>query len=105
DGARVGDVRVIEDLLEGYEAAANTVDRCAGEVYNIGGGRTNAISLLDLLDYLGKKRGCPIAVTKKDGRPGDQRCFISDNRKARCELNWTAKTHWTRGLDQLHDWL
>ena len=105
DGKQVRDVLFIEDLLDGYEAAANNIDRCAGEVYNIGGGRTNTISLLDLLDYLGKKRGSPIAVTKKDWRPGDQRCFISDNRKAQRELNWTAKTHWTRGLDQLHDWV
>src|SRR5205823_3725063 len=65
DGKQVRDVLFIEDLLDGYEAAAKSIDRCAGEVYNIGGGRSNTISLLDLLDYLGKKRGSPIVVTKK----------------------------------------
>jgi len=105
DGKQVRDALFIDDLVDAYEAAANSVEKAAGRVYNIGGGRANTISLLDLIDYLGKKLGRPLQYQKKDWRPGDQRCFISDNRKAQRELGWTAKTSWQRGLDQLYDWV
>ena len=77
----------------------------AGQVYNVGGGAANAISLLDLLSYLQTRRGEPVATTSKLWRPGDQRVFISDNSKAQRELGWSAKTSWRDGLDQLYDWV
>ena len=44
-----------------FEAAARNIDRAAGRVYNVGGGPSNMMSLLDLLDYLGERAGEPIA--------------------------------------------
>jgi CDP-paratose 2-epimerase len=105
DGKQVRDVLFIDDLLDAYDIAAAKIEKCAGQVFNIGGGRTNAISLLDLLDYLAKKIGKPIEYQKRPWRPGDQRCFISDNGKAERELGWSAKTDWTRGLGQLYEWV
>jgi CDP-paratose 2-epimerase len=105
DGKQVRDVLFIDDLLDAYDLAAGNIDKCSGEVFNIGGGRSNAISLLDLLDYLGRKMGKSVEYQKKPWRPGDQRCFISDNRKVERELGWRAKTGWTRGLDQLYEWV
>ncbi|MBC8106760.1 MAG: GDP-mannose 4,6-dehydratase [Anaerolineae bacterium] len=105
DGKQVRDVLFVEDLVDAYEAAATRIDTAAGDVFNVGGGVRNTISLLDLLEYLGKKLGKPIQFTKQDWRPGDQRCFIADTSKAQRQLGWTAKTDWQQGLDKLYDWV
>ena len=81
------------------------IDKVAGQVFNVGGGPSNTISLIDLLEYLGRKQGAPIPHTMLDWRPGDQRVFISDNGRANRELGWTPKTNWQKGLDQLYDWV
>src|SRR5215210_767426 len=105
DGKQVRDVLFVEDLIDAYEAAASRIETSAGDVFNVGGGVRNTISLLDLLDYLGQKLGKPIQFTKQPWRPGDQRCFIADTSKAERQLGWTAKTTWQQGLDKLYDWV
>jgi CDP-paratose 2-epimerase len=105
DGRQVRDVLFIEDLIDAYERAARNIDRAGGGVYNVGGGRANTISLLDLLGYLSTKMGRELKFEKRNWRPGDQRVFISNNSKAMRELGWTAKTSWQSGLDQLYDWV
>jgi CDP-paratose 2-epimerase len=105
DGRQVRDVLFIDDLLDAYDAAVAGIDRSAGQVYNVGGGRANTISLLDLVEYLGARQGRPIEYKQQGWRPGDQRCFISDNSKAARELGWTPATGWRSGLDALWDWV
>ena len=105
DGKQVRDILFVDDLIDSYEAAASQIDRCKGEVFNVGGGVSNTISLLDLLEYLGTRVGKPIPFTKQAWRPGDQRCFIADTGKAGRELGWTPKTSWQQGLDKLYDWV
>ncbi len=105
DGKQVRDILFVDDLIDAYEAAASRIDEVKGEVFNVGGGRRNTISLLDLLEYLGKRVGKPIEFKRQPWRPGDQRCFIADTGKAERELQWTAKTNWQQGLDKLYDWV
>ncbi|CAN5552698.1 GDP-mannose 4,6-dehydratase [soil metagenome] len=105
DGKQVRDILFVDDLVDAYEAAAKRIDQVKGEVFNLGGGARNTISLLDLLEYLGKRVGRPIEFKKQPWRPGDQRCFIADTTKANRQLGWTAKTDWQHGLDQLYDWV
>jgi CDP-paratose 2-epimerase len=105
DGRQVRDILFVEDLVDAYEAAYAKIDTVAGEVFNVGGGLTNTISLLDLLDFLGKKLGAPIPHKKLDWRPGDQRVFISNNAHALAKLGWTPKTNWQKGLELLYNWI
>jgi CDP-paratose 2-epimerase len=105
DGKQVRDILFVEDLIDAYEAAAARIEQVKGGVFNLGGGRANTISLLDLLGYLGERLGKPVPVTKMPWRPGDQRCFIADTTKAQRELGWTPKTSWRQGLDKLYDWV
>jgi len=54
--------------------------RC-GEVYNLGGGRRNSLSILETIDVL-KGRGHPLNFRYEDeNRIGDHICYISDIRK------------------------
>ena len=71
DGKQVRDVLFIEDLLDAYDAAFERIDAVAGGVFNIGGGPANAISLRQLIAYLGSaRRPAPAHVPRlAPGRP------------------------------------
>lgn len=105
DGKQVRDVLFIDDLVDAFELAARHIDRTAGRVYNIGGGPENTISLLDLLEYLGQRAGREISWRRGDWRPGDQKVFVSDIRRAAADLGWSPKVGWRRGLGLLYDWV
>ena len=52
-GKQVRDVLHADDLIDLYMAAYKNRDRIAGEVFNIGGGIDNSLSLLELFNLLG----------------------------------------------------
>lgn len=72
-----------------------------GEVYNIGGGRENSVSILEAIALLEKKTGKKIEVTYKDEpRLGDHICYITDMSKFRSHYpDWKI----TKSLDQTID--
>lgn len=106
DGKQVRDVLFIEDLLDAYDAALQHIDKTAGQVYNIGGGPTNAISIWnDFKPLLEKLMGGSIPVEHGDWRPGDQRIFVSDVRKAAAELSWRPAVTPSEGIGRLFTWV
>lgn len=105
DGKQVRDVLFIEDLLDAFDAAFARVDRAAGQVFNIGGGPANAISLRELLAFLEARAGRPLNLSYHSWRPGDQRVFVSDIRRSRAELGWEPAVDWRRGVDLLCRWI
>jgi CDP-paratose 2-epimerase len=70
-----------------------------GEVYNLGGGRENNISLMECLDKLAQLTGRPVAtVYLDDARKGDHICYISDLAKLKRDYpDWRL----TRTVDQI----
>jgi CDP-paratose 2-epimerase len=105
DGYQVRDVLFVEDLLDAYMAAVARIEVAQGSVYNLGGGPENALSLRELVHKLDGLSGRPLEVRHADWRPGDQRVFIADVRKARRELGWSPRVGVDLGLGKLHAWL
>ena len=105
DGKQVRDVLFVDDLVDAYDAAAAKIDVTAGQVYNIGGGPSNVMSLLDLLGHLEHRLGRRIPYARSDWRPGDQRVFVSDVRKAEDDFGWKPRVEWPVGLDRLYEWV
>jgi CDP-paratose 2-epimerase len=70
-----------------------------GEVYNLGGGRENAASLLECITKIEVLLGCKIKTTYVDQpRKGDHICYISDLRKLKSHYpTW----HITQSLDRI----
>jgi CDP-paratose 2-epimerase len=68
-----------------------------GEVYNLGGGRANSVSILEAIDRIERMTGRKLNWVYHDqNRKGDHICYISDLRKLRGHYpNWTV----TRRLD------
>ena len=105
DGKQVRDILFVDDLIDAYDAAARRIDTTAGQIYNIGGGPSNVISLIDLLAHLERRMGTKLRYDTADWRPGDQRVFISDISKAARELGWAPRTTAQQGLDKLYEWV
>ncbi len=64
-----------------------------GEVYNIGGGRENSLSILEAFEQVGEITGKEVHWEYSDEpRKGDHICYISDLRKLRAHFpNWRLK--------------
>jgi CDP-paratose 2-epimerase len=105
DGKQVRDVLFVDDLIDAYDAAFAAGDRAVGKAYNIGGGNANILSLLELLAYIEKRQNRKIPYGFSDWRPGDQKVFLSDIRRAKAELGWQPKTDCISGLGLLYDWV
>lgn len=104
DGKQTRDVLNIADLVAAYQAAIEHQDRATGEVFNIGGGPKNILSLLELLVYLKERIGREIAHSFHDWRPGDQRTFVCDIAKAKKILKWEPKIGVREGVLELIEW-
>lgn len=105
DGRQIRDVLFVDDLTAAFEKARLRSRRVAGEIYNIGGGPTRTLSLLELIAWIEAKTGRRLPMSRHGWRPGDQKVYVSDIRKARRELGWTPKTSVRAGLDRLWNWL
>lgn len=106
DGKQVRDVLFVDDLLDAYDLGILKIDDVSGGVYNIGGGPNNVISVWkDFGPMLEQLLGRKIHVTWGDWRPGDQRVFVSDIRKAGQELGWMPKISVKRGVNRLFEWV
>lgn len=105
DGRQVRDILFIDDLLDAYDVAFGAGERVIGRSFNIGGGPQNVLSLLELLAYIEKRQGRKLPCSFSEWRPGDQKVFVSDIRRARQELSWEPKIGCVAGLDLLYDWV
>ena len=106
DGKQARDVLFVDDLLDAYDAAVDRIGTAAGQVYNVGGGPGRVLSVWaefgPLLERLVRRR---IPTTRAAWRPGDQRVYVSDIRKAGRELGWTPRIPVEEGIERLFAWI
>jgi len=106
DGKQVRDLLYIDDLLDAYDAAVDNIDRVAGQIYNVGGGPANQLSVWqEFRPLLERLTGREIPVQWSDWRPGDQRIFVADIRKAAGYLAWRPKVSVEEGITHLYHWV
>ncbi|MCC2662112.1 MAG: dTDP-D-glucose 4,6-dehydratase [Geminicoccaceae bacterium] len=105
DGKQVRDVLFIDDLIAAYDRAWARIESTRGQVYNVGGGPANAVSLRDLLAVLRAEVDPELAVAQAGWRPGDQPVYVSDVRRAAREFGWRPQVDWRSGVARLVDWV
>ncbi len=106
DGKQVRDLLYVDDLLNAYDLAVEKIDIAKGQVYNLGGGPANVMSVwAEFCPMLEKLLGKTIEVTRGDWRPGDQRVFYADISKAEKELGWKPKIGVEEGVKRLFEWV
>jgi CDP-paratose 2-epimerase len=105
DGCQVRDILWIDDLVDAMRRAMDRIDTVAGEVFNVGGGAPNAVTVRGVIDRLQDVTGRSVPVHTADWRPGDQRIYVSDTSRIQRVLDWKPRTSWKAGLEKLVDWL
>lgn len=102
DGKQVRDVLYVTDLTEAFSAFMNS--KIKHEVFNMGGGLENTLSLLNLIDLLKELAGRSPQISIADWRPADQKVYVSDISKAERLLNWKPRVKPREGVGKLVNW-
>lgn len=105
DGKQTRDILFIDDLVDAYLLAWKHRTKIAGQVYNIGGGPLNQFSLKQLLHLLELESGRPVALSYSQTRPGDQKVFVADIRKAFADFGWRPVNSAEDGVRKLNRWV
>ncbi len=106
DGKQIRDVLHVDDLLNAYDASIEKISTMRGQVFNLGGGPDNTMSIwTEFGPLLEKLLGKPVLVKRGDWRPGDQKVFVADIRKAGRDLGWTPRISVKEGVGRLFNWV
>ncbi len=104
-GKQVRDVLNAKDLVELYICAYNKRELISGEIFNIGGGYKNSLSLIELFKILEDKLSISkLNYSKLKRRESDQDCFIADINKAKNILGWEPKISYEEGIEDMLNW-
>ncbi|TFF93209.1 MAG: NAD-dependent epimerase/dehydratase family protein [Promethearchaeota archaeon] len=87
NGKQLRDVLFISDLIKIFKPL--TESKIKNEVYCIGGGKENTISILELIQLLEKLLEKKIRYNFHDWRKADQKIYFSDITKASQDFNWS----------------
>lgn len=104
DGKQVRDLLYVDDLVSAYKIAVDNISKANGNVYNIGGGHENTLSVIELIKLLSNLINRNLDFNFSDWRPGDQKIFVSDNSKILNDLGWAPTTNPESGIKHLIEW-
>src|SRR5215216_5815099 len=105
DGMQVRDILYIDDLVDAFLLAQQHMEKLAGNAFNIGGGPTNSVSLLELLDLLAEVNGGDLSVHFEDWRAADQRYYVADTSKFSGLTGWEPRIPVHEGVRRLYEWI
>lgn len=105
DGKQVRDVLHAEDMKWLYKSAVDNIAKARGQVFNIGGGISNSLSLLELFDLLSGITESKLNFIKIPVRQSDQLVFIADIAKAKNILTWEPLVSSNEGIKKMMSWV
>lgn len=105
DGFQVRDLLHVSDAVAAWVGALDAIQVLGGRVFNLGGGPENAVSLLELLERIGRLRGEMPERRFDAWRPGDQPWYVSDTTALAQAIGWKPRTALDDGLRTLEAWL
>jgi CDP-paratose 2-epimerase len=103
DGRQVRDVLAVSDLVRAF-AAAHENRNTAGQVYNIGGGSENTVSLLELVNSMERLLDVQVRYRFRPARPGDQPIYVTDFAKFHKDTNWSPVRSVYQTVDDICSW-
>jgi len=104
-GKQVRDVLHADDMVSLYFRAVERIEGAKGQAFNIGGGISNSLSLLELFSLLEEKIGVSLPLKRLLPRESDQRFFVADITKAKRVLGWEPKVSKLEGITKMLEWL
>lgn len=104
DGRQVRDVLSVKDLVLALEKARAQVEKTAGQIYNIGGGIRNSVSLLEVVEIIEEITGHRLNYSLHKSRPGDQPFYVTDFEKFSKHTGWQPRTSVSQNIDMIWKW-
>jgi CDP-paratose 2-epimerase len=104
DGRQVRDVLCVDDLVCAFDAVRKHASITRGQVYNVGGGIENTISLLELVSEIGRLTGMAVEYVLDELRPGDQLVYVTDYSKLHRDTGWKPKVNLRQTLKRIENW-
>ncbi|WP_371803539.1 NAD-dependent epimerase/dehydratase family protein [Candidatus Lokiarchaeum ossiferum] len=113
NGKQVRDILYIDDLVDlvmtYFQKMENSesqefLDQDANKVFNVGGGKENTISLLELIDIIEDQLGKKIKLSSQIWRPADQKYYVTDISKVSKAFSWQPQIDALKGLKNLIVW-
>jgi CDP-paratose 2-epimerase len=103
DGHQVRDVLHIDDLLRAFDLVRHS-PATYGQVFNVGGGPQNAISLLELIDKVKSVTRERFTYLTDEPRPGDQLVYVTNYEKLSNLTGWRPQLSVEQTLQSLYEW-
>lgn len=105
NGKQVRDVLHAEDMIKLYLSVPKHIDKAKGQVFNIGGGMSNSLSLLELFTFLEKELNVKLNYKQLPPRESDQKIFVADITKASTIFNWKPTVSKEEGIRKMLEWV
>jgi CDP-paratose 2-epimerase len=104
DGRQLRDVLCVHDLLRVFETVREHKAVIPGQVYNVGGGPQNTISLLELIDEIECFTGRRLHYELEESRPGDQLAYVTNFAKLHHDTGWTPQYSVRDTVAEIYRW-
>ena len=104
-GQQARDVLHVRDLFRLVQWQIANLGLQKGQIFNVGGGLENTVSLAELTDLCTKITGNTITIgSSTENRPGDLPIYITDNSKIKQFSNWQPEIKIEQLLIEIFDW-
>ena len=105
NGKQVRDILNNQDMINLYFTAANNKKKVEGKAYNIGGGISESLSLLELFDMLNEMLSVKMKWKQLPWRLSDQKVFVADITKIKNDIGWEPQVSARTGISRMIDWV
>ena len=102
NGKQVRDILYVTDLINAFNSLLEKDMK--NEIFCIGGGTNNAISIIEAIKYIEELLNVNIECEFLKCRSADQLVYISDISKAKRILDWNPKINPNEGIKKTIDW-
>ena len=105
-GKQVRDFIHIDDLFDAIDLQLADINKYADQIWNIGGGLQNSVSLQELTRLCEEVTGQKIAIDQvMEDRPADLKLFITDARKFQAASGWQPQKDARQTVQDIHTWI
>jgi CDP-paratose 2-epimerase len=102
----VRDVLHVVDLYDLVRVQLSNLTRLSGQVYNVGGGPANSVSLVELTEKCRQRTGRTIGMGRvHDTREFDIPYYVTDNARVSAATGWAPSRGVDIVLDDVFSWL
>lgn len=105
NGKQVRDILHVDDMVSLYYMSLKYSKEITGNVFNIGGGMEQSLSLLELFELLEELLDIKLEYTKLPPRASDQKVFVADISKARKSIGWKPQVSTREGIIKMLNWI